>query len=76
MKDEAQVMLASFTNVRCFGVALNKDRNLLLRVLIGELQSNVSSLVDPNFEPREAGTRRGRRKDMDNAVLAHQCSSG
>jgi len=26
--------------------------------------------VDPNFEPREAGTRRGRRKDIDSAILA------
>jgi len=30
----------------------------------------VSSQVDPNSEPEEAGTRRGRRKDMDSAVLA------
>jgi methyl-CpG-binding domain-containing protein 9 len=26
--------------------------------------------VDPNFEPGEAETRRGRRNDIDSAVLA------
>lgn len=68
MKEEAQVKLASFTYVRCFGVALTKAHNSLLRVLIGELQSKVAALVDPNSE--ETRTRRGRRKDIDSAVPA------
>ncbi|PNX71539.1 methyl-CpG binding domain-containing protein 9-like, partial [Trifolium pratense] len=70
MKEEAQVKLASFTYVRCFGVALTKAHNSLLRVLIGELQSKVAALVDPNSEPGETRTRRGRRKDIDSAVPA------
>ncbi|KAK7381383.1 hypothetical protein VNO78_34033 [Psophocarpus tetragonolobus] len=70
MKEAAQVKLASFTYVRCFGVALTKAHNSLLRVLIGELLSKVAVLVDPNSEPGESRTRRGRRKDMDCAVPA------
>ncbi|CAJ2665445.1 unnamed protein product [Trifolium pratense] len=58
MKEEAQVLLASFTYVRCFGVALTKAHNSLLRVLIGELQSKVPALVDRNSEPGETRTRR------------------
>jgi methyl-CpG-binding domain-containing protein 9 len=54
--------------VRCFGASLTKAHSSLLRVLIGELQSKVAALVDPNSEPGEARTRRGRRKDMDSAV--------
>jgi len=38
MKVEPQVKLISFTYVRCIGLALTKGRNLLLRVLIGELK--------------------------------------
>jgi hypothetical protein len=63
-KEEAQVKLAFFNYVRCFGVALTKAHNSLLRVLIGELQSKVAASVDPNSEPRETQTRRGRRKDI------------
>ncbi|MED6158579.1 hypothetical protein PIB30_034002 [Stylosanthes scabra] len=70
MKEAAQVKLASFTYARCFGVALTKAHNSLLRVLIGELQSKVAALVDPNFEPGETKTRRGRRKDIDSAIPA------
>jgi hypothetical protein len=69
-KEEAQVKLAFFNYVRCFGVALTKAHNSLLRVLIGELQSKVAALVDPNSEPGETRTRRGRRKDIDSAVPA------
>ncbi|XP_061353751.1 methyl-CpG-binding domain-containing protein 9 isoform X2 [Gastrolobium bilobum] len=70
MKEAAQVKLASFTYARCFGVALTKAHNSLLRVLIGELQSRVAALVDPNSEPGETRTRRGRRKDIDCAFPA------
>ncbi|KAI4346993.1 hypothetical protein L6164_007848 [Bauhinia variegata] len=66
-KEAAQVKLASFTYARCFGVALTKAHNSLLGVLIGELQSKVAALVDPNFDPGETKTKRGRRKDVDNA---------
>ncbi|KAL2335636.1 hypothetical protein Fmac_016849 [Flemingia macrophylla] len=70
IKEAAQVNLASFTYARCFGVALTKAHDSLLRVLIGELLSRVAALVDPNSEPGETRTRRGRRKDMDSAVPA------
>ncbi|CAL0317266.1 unnamed protein product [Lupinus luteus] len=70
MKEAAQVKLTSFTYARCFGVALTKAHNSLLRVLISELQSNVAALVDPSFEPGETRSRRGRRKDIDSAAPA------
>ncbi|XP_027358287.1 methyl-CpG-binding domain-containing protein 9 [Abrus precatorius] len=70
MKEAAQVKLASFTYARCFGQALTKAHNSLLKVLIGELLSKVAALVDPNSEPGETRTRRGRRKDIDSAVPA------
>ncbi|XP_019442587.1 PREDICTED: methyl-CpG-binding domain-containing protein 9-like isoform X2 [Lupinus angustifolius] len=70
MKEAAQVKLASFTYARCFGVALTKAHNSLLKVLISELQSNVAALVDPSFEPAETRSRRGRRKDIDSAAPA------
>lgn len=70
MKEAAQVKLASFTYARCFGVTLTKAHNSLLRVLIRELLSRVAVLVDPNSEPGETRTRRGRRKDMDSGVSA------
>nr|KYP50537.1 Lysine-specific demethylase 5B-B [Cajanus cajan] len=70
IKEAAQVKLASFTYDRCFGVVLTKAHDSLLRVLIGELLSRVAALVDPNSEPGETRTRRGRRKDMDSAVPA------
>jgi hypothetical protein len=38
MKEESHVKLISLTYVRYFGVALTKGRNLLLKVLIGELK--------------------------------------
>ncbi|KAE9620106.1 putative histone acetyltransferase chromatin regulator PHD family [Lupinus albus] len=69
-KEAAQVKLASFTYARCFGVALTKAHNSMLRVLIGELQSKVAALVDPRFEPEETRSRRGRRKDFDIAAPA------
>ncbi|KAE9590422.1 putative histone acetyltransferase chromatin regulator PHD family [Lupinus albus] len=70
MKQTAQAKLASFTYARCFGVALTKTHNSLLRVLIGELQSKVAALVDPSFESGETRSRRGRRKDIDIATPA------
>ncbi|XP_019452879.1 PREDICTED: methyl-CpG-binding domain-containing protein 9-like [Lupinus angustifolius] len=70
MKQAAQAKLASFTYARCFGVALTKTHNSLLRVLIGELQSKVAALVDPSFESGETRSRRGRRKDIDIATPA------
>lgn len=72
MKEAAEVKLASFTYTRCFGASLTKAHNSLLEVLIGELQSKVAALVDPNFDPGETRTRRGRRKDVDGTVPARR----
>ena len=68
MKQEAQVKLTYFIYVRFFGVALNKNYNSLPRVLIGELQSKVVAMVDPNSKLRETQTRQGRRKDRNSAL--------
>lgn len=72
MKEAAQIKLASLTYTRCFGISLTKAHNSLLEVLIGELQSKVAALVDPNFDPGETRTRRGRRKDIDSTIPARR----
>ncbi len=64
-KEAAQAKLASFTYSRCSGVALTKSHKSLLSVLIGELQSKVAALVDPNFDSGESKSKRGRKKDVD-----------
>lgn len=43
---------------------------MLLGVLIGELQSKVAPLVDPNFDASESKLRRGRKKDFDTSLIA------
>ncbi|KAF5479568.1 hypothetical protein F2P56_000377 [Juglans regia] len=67
-KEAAQAKLASFTYSRCSGVALTKAHKSLLRVLIGELQSKVAALIDPNFDSGELKSKRGRKKDADNGI--------
>ncbi|XP_010251295.1 PREDICTED: methyl-CpG-binding domain-containing protein 9 [Nelumbo nucifera] len=69
MKEAAQARLASQTYNRCTGVALTKAHSTLLKVLIGELQSRVAAIVDPNFDAGESKSRRGRKKDADNSIL-------
>ncbi|KAJ7974555.1 Methyl-CpG-binding domain-containing protein 9 [Quillaja saponaria] len=69
-KEAAQVKLASFTYSRCSGVALTKAHSSLLGVLISELQCKVAALVDPNFDPGESRTKRGRKKDIDSSIPA------
>ena len=56
IKNEGQVKLTSFSYARAFVVALNKDNNSLLKVLIGEIQSKMAILVDPNSKPGETRT--------------------
>lgn len=69
-KEAAQAKLASLTYSRSSGVALTKAHKSLLRVLIGELQSKVAALVDPNFDSGESKSRRGRKKDVDSGIPA------
>ncbi|PQP92378.1 methyl-CpG-binding domain-containing protein 9 [Prunus yedoensis var. nudiflora] len=68
MKEAAQAKLASVTYSRCSGIALTKAHASLLRVLIGELQSKVAALVDPNFDSGDVKSKRGRKKDVDSSV--------
>ncbi|KAF8399269.1 hypothetical protein HHK36_015134 [Tetracentron sinense] len=70
MKEAAQARLASHTYSRCTGVALTKAHSSLLKVLVGELQSKVAALIDPNFDAGESKPRRGRKKDADNSIPA------
>ncbi|CBI34941.3 unnamed protein product, partial [Vitis vinifera] len=67
-KEAAQAKLASVTYSRCSGVTLTKAHNSLLKVLVSELQFKVAALVDPNFDSGESKSRRGRKKDADNAI--------
>lgn len=69
-KEAAQAKLASFSYGRCSGAALTKAHKSLLRVLIGELQSKVAALIDPNFDSGELKSKRGRKKDVDNFIPA------
>lgn len=68
MKEAAQAKLASVTYSRCSGIALTKAHASLLRVLIGELQSKVAALVDPNFDSGDVKSKRGRKKDVDSSI--------
>ncbi|KAL6139623.1 hypothetical protein ACLB2K_057925 [Fragaria x ananassa] len=68
MKEAAQAKLSSVTYNRCSGIALTKAHASLLRVLIGELQSKVAALVDPNFDSGEFKSKRGRKKDIDCSI--------
>ncbi|XP_055960953.1 methyl-CpG-binding domain-containing protein 9 isoform X2 [Mercurialis annua] len=63
--DYSEDRLASVTHSKCFGAALTEVHSSLLSVLIGELQSKVAALVDPNFNSGEVKSRRGRKKDID-----------
>lgn len=72
MKEAAQTKLASVTFNRCSGVVLTKAHKSLLRVLIGELQSKVFALVDPNFDSGESKAKRGRKKDFDSSISARR----
>lgn len=69
-KEAAQAKLASLTYSRCCGVALTKAHKSLLRGLVGELQSKVAALVDPNFDSGESKSKRGRKKDVDSGIPA------
>ncbi|XP_024180361.1 methyl-CpG-binding domain-containing protein 9 [Rosa chinensis] len=68
MKEAAEAKLASVTYNRCSGIALTKAHASLLKVLIGELQSKVAALVDPNFDSGESKSKRGRKKDIDCSI--------
>ncbi|KAE8682418.1 7-dimethyl-8-ribityllumazine synthase family protein [Hibiscus syriacus] len=63
--DQARLAPLSYIYRRCFGVTLTKVHSSLLAVLIGELQSKVAALVDPNFDSGESKSKRGRKKDLD-----------
>lgn len=69
-KEAIQTGLASVTDCRCSGVTLTKAHSSLLKALVSELQFKVAALVDPNFDSGESKSRRGRKKDVDNAIPA------
>ncbi|GFY87180.1 methyl-CPG-binding domain 9 [Actinidia rufa] len=68
MKEATQARMESVTYGRCKGNALEKAHCSLLKVLIGELQSKVSGIIDPNLDTGESKPKRGRKKDMDYSV--------
>lgn len=67
-KEASQFGLASIGDSRCSGVVLTKAHSSLLEVLIGELQSKVAALVDPNYDSGESKPRRGRKKDSEGSI--------
>ncbi|XWS30346.1 hypothetical protein CRYUN_Cryun24cG0109300 [Craigia yunnanensis] len=70
MMEADQARLASLSYRRRFGVTLTKAHSSLLGVLVTELQSKVAALVDPNFDPGESRSKRGRKKDLDSTAPA------
>lgn len=68
MKEVAQARIASVNYSRCSGVVLTKAHSSLLGVLIGELQSKVAAIIDPNFDSGESKSKRGRKKDAENSI--------
>ena len=69
-EEATEARLASVTHSRCSGVTLTKAHSALLKALVSELQFKVAALVDPNFDSGESKSRRGRKKDTDNAIPA------
>uniref|UniRef100_A0A0D3F1W2 Methyl-CpG-binding domain-containing protein 9 n=1 Tax=Oryza barthii TaxID=65489 RepID=A0A0D3F1W2_9ORYZ len=72
MKKAAQDKSAAQTLGRCSGVVLPGVHLTLFRVLFGELLSKVAIFVDPNIDPKESKTRRGRKKDTENLISAKE----
>ncbi|XP_068636750.1 methyl-CpG-binding domain-containing protein 9-like [Aristolochia californica] len=66
--EASQARLASCTYGRCNGVALTKVHIALLKVLVGELQTKIASIIDPNFDGGDSRPRRGRKKEVDSLV--------
>ncbi|KAL5207727.1 hypothetical protein ABZP36_032162 [Zizania latifolia] len=72
MKEAAQDKLAAQTIGRCSGVILPGVHLTLFRVLFGELLSKVAIFLDPNIDPKESKTRRGRKRDTENLISAKE----
>ncbi|KAL6960621.1 hypothetical protein U1Q18_038385 [Sarracenia purpurea var. burkii] len=68
MKEATQARMESVSYGRCKDNALTKVHSLLLKVLIGELQSKVAVIIDPNFDTGESKPKRGKKKDIDSSV--------
>eukprot|EP01018_Ginkgo_biloba_P007288 Gb_22434 [translate_table: standard] len=68
VKEAAQARVAANTYGRCNGVTLARAHIPLLKVLLTELQNKVSAVVDPNIDPGEVKSKRGRKKDSENAA--------
>lgn len=67
VKESAQARVAANTYGRCNGATLARAHIPLLKILLTELQSKVSAVVDPNIDPGEV-KRRGRKKDSESAI--------
>ncbi|KAG9448712.1 hypothetical protein H6P81_008677 [Aristolochia fimbriata] len=66
--EASQARVASRSYGRCNGVALTKAHIALLKVLVGELQTKIASVIDPNFDGGDSRPRRGRKRDVDSSV--------
>ncbi|CAL1391877.1 unnamed protein product [Linum trigynum] len=70
--DAAQTELASVNPFGCMGASLTRAHSALLAVLICELQSRVAALVDPTLDSGDVKSKRGKRRDSDNAISARR----
>ncbi|CAI0455946.1 unnamed protein product [Linum tenue] len=70
--DAAQTELASVNPFGCMGASLTRAHSALLAVLIYELQSRVAALVDPTLDSGDVKSKRGKRRDSDNAISARR----
>lgn len=67
VKETVQARVAASTYGRCNGATLARAHISLLKILLTELQSKVSAVVDPNIDPGEV-KKRGRKKDSESAI--------
>lgn len=67
VNEAAQARVAANTYGRCNGSTLAKAHIPLLKILLTELQSKVSAVLDPNTDPGEV-KRRGRKKDSESGI--------
>ncbi|GLJ28639.1 hypothetical protein SUGI_0564350 [Cryptomeria japonica] len=64
LKDTGQGRVAANSYARCNGVALARAHIPLLKVLLTELQSKVSAVLEPNVDIGEV-KKRGRKKESE-----------
>ncbi|CAM8935126.1 unnamed protein product [Rhodiola kirilowii] len=72
MSDEAHAKLAPRTFKRFAGIPLTKVHCSILKLVIAELLSKVSLVVDPNTDTGEHKSKRGRKREVEGSVFSRK----